>query len=148
MLVLPRALRLPLSAVRVRDGLARLVARRLRPDRGELPRVVHAYAFKCDERAFARELLGRRTQLWIWRAHQAAACGDFVVVDLSAARTRRTVVVVDLKRGAPLRAGGPGAWQMRDAELVLDELEDVVDACARVERLTGDADALLAHFGA
>ncbi len=147
----PRALRLPLSAVVARDGLARHVARTLRPQASDLSRVVHAYAFKNDERAFAEALLARRTQLWLFRAHQGAACGDFLVVDLSEPDpARRRVVVLDLKQGAPLRPGGPGAFQMRNAALGLAELAraGVIAPDAPYEVLTGDRAAVLGHFGA
>ena len=70
---LPRALRLPLSAVAGRDALARHVTRTLHPRASDVPRTIHCYAFKNDERDFALTLLQRRTQLWLFRAHQGAA---------------------------------------------------------------------------
>jgi hypothetical protein len=126
------------------------VARALRPAPSDLPRVVHAYAFKCDERQFAAELLSRCTQLWLFRAHQGAACGDFVVVDASAHDPAfRRVYVVDLKLGAPLRAGGPGAFQMRNAAEGLAELAaaGVIGPDPPHRVLTGDRKEILRFFG-
>ena len=117
----------------------------------ELPRTLHCYAFKNDERAFAHALLSRRTQLWVFSAHQGAACGDFLVVDLSCADlARRVVYVLDLKQGRAVREGGVAGWQMRHAELGVAELaaRGVVAREARHTVLTGDGEGLLEVFGA
>jgi hypothetical protein len=63
---LPRALRLPLSAVTGPNGLARHVARALRPPNSDLARTIWPYALKGDERGFAQALLSARTQLWLY----------------------------------------------------------------------------------
>lgn len=148
---LPRALRLPLHAVAGRDTLARHVARTLQPRGADLARFLHCYAFKNDERAFALRLLQRRTQLWLFRAHQGAACGDFLLVDVSrVAPAAREVVVVDLKSGRDVREGGTAGWQMRHAAAAVAELaaRGVVGPDAPFTVLTGDGAALLDRFGA
>ncbi|MDP2312266.1 MAG: hypothetical protein Q8P41_05120, partial [Pseudomonadota bacterium] len=143
-------LRLPLHAVAGRNDLARHVARTLHPRAADLPRAIHAYAFKNDERAFAYALLTRHTRLWLFRAHQGAACGDFLLVDLSCAdAARRHVLVVDLKQGRAVREGGTAGYQMRHAEQGVAELaaRGVVAPEAAYTVLTGDAEGLLAVFG-
>ena len=144
----PRALRLPLHAVATRDGLLHHVARTLAPPRSDLARVVHGFAFKCDERTFAHQLLVRRTQLWVYRSHQAAASGDFVVVDRSGTTPdRRRVWVVELKRGRPVHFGG--SWQLRNADAVLAELADhgTIGPGVSYTSVVGDTAAVLAWFG-
>ena len=148
---LPRALRLPLHAVAARDALARHVTRTLQPRASEVPRTIHCYAFKNDERAFAHALLLRRTQLWLFRAHQGAACGDFLLVDLSCVDVaKRNVYVLDLKQGRAVREGGVAGWQMRHAERGVAELaaRGIVARDAPYTVLTGDGGELLEVFGA
>lgn len=142
----PRVLRVPLRVVAARDGLAHHVARTLNPRPADLARVVHAFAFKSDERTFARLLLARRTQLWLYRTHQAAACGDFVVVDRSAAPDRRRVWVIELKHARPVRLGG--GWQLRHADVVIADLVAAGELAPDTPyaSLTGDASAVLAWF--
>ena len=142
----PRVLRLPLRVVDVQDGLARHVARLLHPHPADLARVIHAFAFKSDERTFARSLLARRTQLWVYRTHQAVACGDFVVVDRSSP-TRHRAWVIELKHGRPVRLGG--AWQLRHADVVIDDLvaTGALVPHTAYARLTGGCHAVLAWFG-
>lgn len=145
---LPRALRLPLPAVAVPSGLTRHVVRALRPSSADLARTVWPYAFKSDERSFALALLRARTQLWLFRAHQAASCGDFLVVDLSdPSPSRRPVWALELKRGRPLRVGA--GFQGRNVAAAVGELvrDGVVGDEAPVTVWTADARALLARFG-
>jgi hypothetical protein len=131
-------LRLPRAALRRRDAVARLAvtwqARSL-------------FAFKCDELAFARALLERRTNLWLYRTSQRAFAGDFIVVDVSSpAPPARPVTVVELKRGEPVRVGHPSSVQLRNAPAALRELAEtgVIAEDAPVRALTGDASRVLA----
>jgi hypothetical protein len=114
--------------------------------------VLSAYAFCNDEAAFARELLRKRSQLWLFRSNQRRFCGDFVVVDMSSPVVeRRPAWVVDLKLGAPLRVGGGGAGiQLRNSDRALAEIADVHGAIApplAAERVTGDRREVLGYFG-
>ncbi len=118
-----------------------------------IARAVGAFAFKNDEHGFARELLARKTELWLFRTNQQAFCGNFVVVDVSSPRPpRRRAFVLDLKQGAGLRPGGGGAGvQFRNAPRVVRELAlatRALDAEAPFERLSGDAGLILAFLGA
>lgn len=145
---LPRALRLPLSAVSAPNALSRHVARALRPPASDLARTLWPYAFKNDERSFALALLRARTQLWLFRAHQAAACGDFFVVDLSdPSPARRPVYALELKRGRPLREGA--GFQGRNIGTAVDELvrSGLVTDTVTVRVWTADTAAVLARFG-
>jgi hypothetical protein len=149
---LPRLLRLRGDVLARRDAVNILVSRTLRPAAADLPRAVHAYAFKCDEHDFARDLLSARTNLWLYRSNQQAFCGDFVVVDVSSPDpARRPAYVLDLKRGAALRVGGGGAGvQLRRAGLALDEVarSGAVGKDCAWTAATGDRAALLAWLGA
>jgi len=131
-------LRIPRAALARRDAVARLAstwqARSL-------------FAFKCDELAFARALLERRTNLWLYRTSQRAFAGDFIVVDVSRPAPRaRPVTVVELKRGEPVRVGRPSSVQLRNAPAALRELvgAGVIAADAPVRAMTGDASGVLA----
>lgn len=134
-------LRIPRASLARRDAVARLSA---------TWQARSLFAFKCDELAFARALLARRSNLWLYRTSQRAFAGDFLVVDVSSppARARRSVVVVELKRGDPLRVALPTAVQLRNAPTAVRELAEtgvVTEDCA-VRAVTGDANAVLAYL--
>lgn len=101
------------------------------------------FQFHCDERQFAEELLSRHTQLWLFRADQTLACGDFVVVDMSAPKPRdRRVIALELKLRGKLREGG---HQLRRADRALAMLHGLgVVEGTDLRRLTGERRRLLA----
>ena len=101
------------------------------------------FRFHCDERRFAEELLTRHTQLWLFRTDQTSACGDFVIVDMSAPRPRdRRVTAVELKLRSKLREGG---HQLRHASRVVATLSELgVVEGGDVRRLTGERERLIA----
>ena len=129
-------LRLPRAALARRDVVTRLA-------QNEIERSL--FAFKCDELAFARALLERRPNYWLYRTSQRAFAGDFALVDLSSPRRdRRRVLALELKRGERVR---PIA--IANARGVVRALADagVVDPSAPLETLAGDARAVLARLG-
>ncbi|MBX3264713.1 MAG: hypothetical protein KIS78_27245 [Labilithrix sp.] len=131
-------LRLTRAALERRDAVARLAASW---------QARSLFAFKCDELAFARALLARRTNLWLYRTSQRAFAGDFIVVDVSSpVAASRPIRVLELKRGAPARVGPPTSVQLRNAPAALRELArtGVVSEDAPVRAITGDAAAILA----
>jgi hypothetical protein len=147
---LPRLLRLRRATLARSDALGALVARSLRLRSEDLARATHAFAFKCDELWFARRVLSEHPRFWLYRSNQAAACGDFVVVDLSAPDPRRRRVwIVDLKLGAALRrGGGPAGWQLRCAAAAVDELvARGVVAEPSFSLWSGDSAAVLTALG-
>lgn len=150
---LPRFLKLRRDALERRDAVSCLVAHSLRPSATVRVHAVSAFAFKNDELSFARELLRRKSQLWLFRSNQRAFCGDFLVVDVSSPRpTRRPAFVLDLKQGAPLRLGGGGCGvQLKAAAHAVAELArrtGVMDPDREAELVTGDATEVLRFFGA
>jgi hypothetical protein len=125
-------LRLPRAALGRRDAIVRLA-------QNEIERSL--FAFKCDELAFARALLERRPNFWLYRTSQRAYAGDFVAVDVSSPRRdRRSVVALELKRGQRVR---PIA--LANAKAVVRALAEqgVVDADALIDSIVGDANAVL-----
>ncbi len=142
----PWFLRLSRGALARRDAIERAsralhLARRVDP--GD---ALHAFAFKCDEHGFARELLERHPRYWLFRTHQQRRCGDFAAVDMSPPDpSRRVVRVIELKRAEPVRANRGAGLQLVNAASVVAALaaESVVTADASLERLTGDARAVL-----
>jgi len=89
-------------------------------------------------------------RFWLYRSNQAAACGDFVIVDLSAPDPRRRRVwIVALKLGAALRrGGGPAGWQLRCAAAAVDELvARRVVAEPSFSLWSGDSAAVLTALG-
>jgi hypothetical protein len=110
------------------------------------------FALCGDELAFARQLLGRRGNLWIYRCNQQRFCGDFVVVDMSSPRSElRPAAVLDLKRGSPLREGGGGASnQLCNARHAVRRLAwrtGIVSPEREPRLLVGDRAALLGALG-
>jgi hypothetical protein len=120
---------------------------------GSVPRdLLAAFAFANDEALFAKELLVRAPQMWLFRTNQRRFSGDFVVVDMSSPVVpKRRSWVVDLKRGAPLRLGGGGAGiQLKNAPLAIAEIArttGVLEAPAFAERVVGDRREVLRHLG-
>lgn len=141
---LPYCIRLTRDTLARQDALRATLRRVADAARADPAVTHHAYAFKADEARFARELLARRPERWLYRANQRAFCGDFVVVDMSARRTApRRVWIVELKLGAPLReGGGPVGVQLLHAPEALAALGLPGDCTV----LTGDARAVLDHL--
>ena len=130
---LPLTIKLTRSAVARRDLFCELVQKITKPSQAEAAFAFHAFAFKADEHAFARELLSRRTEIWLFRANQRAFCGDFLAVDMSnPRRARRRAYVIELKRGMPVRIGGGAVG------LQLQNADRAVKALARERGLLGD----------
>jgi hypothetical protein len=109
------------------------------------------FAFKNDEARFAKELLRRRGNFWVYRTHQARFCGDFVLVDMSSPRPAgRRVFVLDLKLGGGLKVGGGGAGvQFRNAALAVAEIAQggVIDPSTPYELLSGARALVLDALG-
>ena len=129
---IPLLLRLPRSSIARRDAITRLAE-------NEIERSL--FAFKCDELAFARALLERRPNYWLYRTSQRAFAGDFVAVDLSSPRREgRRVLALELKRGQRVR---PIALSNAKAVVCALAERGVVDVDAEVRSLVGDANAVL-----
>ncbi len=110
------------------------------------------FDFCNDEKRFARILLERKSNLWLFRTHQQRFCGDFVIVDMSDPDPeQRKVYALDLKQGASLKQGGGGAGiQFKNVPVaVLDiaERTRIISPELVVEKLCGDASEILAFFG-
>lgn len=149
---IPWFLRLSRGAMARRDVIERTLSA-LHATRWVDPgEALHAFAFKCDELGFARALLAQHPRYWLFRTHQQRRCGDFAAVDMSPPDpARRVVRVIELKRAAPLRVNRGAGLQLANAmelRAALAAHTRVVDEGAPVERLTGEADALIAWLGA
>ena len=110
------------------------------------------FALHPRELAFARDLLRVHTRFWLFRTHQQAACGDFVVVDMSSPDVaRRTVYALELKASSVVSTRG--GLQLARVEHAIGELteEGVVGERAPVVVLRGGGEqiaALLVKRGA
>ena len=89
------------------------------------------FALHRDELLFTRQLLAAHPRFWVFRSNQRAACGDFLVVDMSApCPERRGCWLVELKMGERLReVGTPESHLLSDeiaktVQRALDELPD------------------------
>jgi hypothetical protein len=98
------------------------------------------FALGGPELDFARELLLRRRNLWLYRTNQRHFCGDFVAIDMSAPRDRRAYAL-ELKLGAALRHD-VGGVQFAGLDDAIAELAPVIGAGA-VTTAQGDGDAIL-----
>lgn len=140
---IPWFLRLPRRALARRDVIERM-ARELHRDRKVDPGdAQHAFGFKCDELAFARELLASHPRFWLFRTHQQRRCGDFAAIDMSSPDlAHRAVRVLELKRAESLRVDRGAGLQLANAEALraaIAEETGLVAGCAAIERITGDA---------
>lgn len=146
---LPLFVKLTRRALDRRDDFIASILRAVRPSAAEAAFAVHAFAFKNDEQGFARALLARRPEIWLFRANQRAFCGDFLLVDMSSPATSRPhVCVLELKLGAPLRVGGGGV-QLRNAGRAVRDLPRMQGRLGDeppFEVLTGDGAAILRLF--
>lgn len=147
---LPLAIRLTRRALARHDRFCALVHELTRASRADAALAFHAFAFKADEHAFARALLARKTQLWLFRTNQRAFCGDFLAIDMSSPRPdRRRAFVLELKYGMPLRidAGAVGV-QLRNASLALRDLarDGVRGDGVTWSTVVGDARAIISHL--
>jgi len=146
------AIRVPKHEILRARTLERIL-KRLRSRSGPVSRsVLAAYAFRNDEAVFARELLTRATQMWLFRTNQRRFCGDFVVVDMSSPDPdARRAWVIDLKRGARLKLGGGGAGvQLVNASGALAEIArctGVLSGTSSAEKVVGDKRLVLRHLG-
>lgn len=145
----PLTLRLREPALRRADGLFYLLKARLGKVR---PEVFAAFAFKNDERSFARRLLERHPRYWLFRTNQQRFCGDFLAVDMASPDVAsRRVLAIDLKLGKDVVEGGGGAGnsftQLDAAVADVARRLGVISPDAAPRRLTGDASSLLAHLG-
>jgi hypothetical protein len=139
-------LRLPRSALSRRDAITRLAA---------TWQAKKLFAFKCDELEFARALLQRRTNLWLYRTSQRAFAGDFIVVDVSSPKpATRTVSFIELKTLQPVKVVEstlPTSVQLRNAPAALRELagtgviEDGEEH-PRVRAIIGDRREVLSYL--
>jgi hypothetical protein len=142
----PSYLRLPRASLARRDVVRTLVRARADVRAHARAELAHAFAFKDDELAFARALLDAQSCFWLYRTHQRAFAGDFVIVNVSSpVVARRPAYAVDLKRGEPVRVHEGTGIQLRNAPSVLAEIakSGVVDASRRPSFVTGDARAVL-----
>jgi hypothetical protein len=144
----PFTLLLPLWLAK-RFDLARVIKRELRGSWSEGYRLLERFDMSGPERVLVKTVLERRTNLWLFRANQRLACGDFLAVDMSPAGVAdRRVHVIELKTGEPLVLGGARAQCARHREAV-EELvaRGILAAESRVELVYGDSAAVLGHLG-
>lgn len=143
---LPLVIKLTRRAVARHDLFCALVQKTTRPSHAEAAFAFHAFAFKADEHEFARALLTRRTELWLFRANQRAFCGDFLAIDMSSpCPASRRAWVIELKRNMPIRIGGGAVGvQLRNAALAMQSVALADEAgCTTV---SGDAAQIVSMF--
>lgn len=97
-------------------------------------RLLADFEMRTQEQAFAKTLLARKRNVWLFRCNQRCFCGDFVTVDMSAqSPAQRQVYVIELKMGEPLQVGvKPGTqmarWRAAVAEIA-ERYQVVVEDC-------------------
>lgn len=139
----PSTLRLPFWAA-TRFRLEQILVSQLACTWSVGWRLREMFALGAPETAFARALLERRRNLWLYRTNQRHFCGDFVAIDMSAARDRRTYAL-ELKSGEPLRLGAGGV-QFAGLPAALAELGALIGN-GPVVTAQGDAAAVMGWIG-
>lgn len=135
-------LRIPCAFVRGNCSFQQVIAR------AHLAPQAWRFEMSPGEVRFARALLARHTELWLYRTDQQAFAGDFLLVDMSAPDpAMRQLWALDLKLGAPVRVGGGGAGnQLVCVDDAIDALYSLGVAAPRAESppvlVTGDGDML------
>lgn len=113
-------------------------------------RLLAHFEMRTQERAFARSLLARKRNLWLFRCNQRCFCGDFAVVDMSSQNpAARPVFVVELKMGAPLQVGVKPGTQLgnwRAAVAYMAERYAVVTEDCPVELIVGNGAEVFTFF--
>jgi hypothetical protein len=104
-------------------------------------RLLPCFALSGPEQRFARQLLQRKRNIWLFRCNQRRFCGDFIIVDMSAARLKhRSVAILELKSHEKLTLDGGAGIQFRNATAAVEELANVdrvVSHKARFMRVCG-----------
>ncbi len=143
MAIVPSTLRLPFHAA-ARFSLEQLLVAQLDCPWSEAWILREMFALSGPELGFARVMLERRRNLWLYRTNQRRYCGDFVAIDMSAPRHRRAYAL-ELKAGEPVRTG-VGGRQFLGLPRALAELAAVIGDGV-VLTAQGDGDGLLRWIG-
>lgn len=130
---------LPLPRAQVLSGLdeARLARRAGDPrPTGELH---GCFGLHPHERRVVRVLAERHPELWVFRPDQRRACGDLVIVDMSARLGARRCLVLELKQRAPLR-DAPRHVQLINHPRAVSELTErgLLDVAAPIRAMIGE----------
>lgn len=120
----PMTLRLPFGMVDQHLRLEQILAADQRRSWSESLQWLPCFVLSRPEHRFARQLLERKRNIWLFRCNQKKFCGDFITVDMSAQQLdRRSVTVIELKSKGQLTLGGGGAGnQFQNAREAVDEL--------------------------
>ncbi len=135
-------LHLPSKVLARKDAVACALGALALPERRR-GRLDPFFALHPSELVFARQLLRVHTRFWLFRTHQQAACGDFVVVDMSSPRAdRRSVYALELKTGSGVSTAG--GLQLAGVARAVEELtvEGVVGDRANLVVLRGNAEEI------
>ena len=144
---MPLTLRLPFVMVDCHWRLERVLAADTDRSWARCRLLLPCFELSRPERQFARRLLLRKRNLWLYRCNQREFCGDFIAVDMSSSRRPlRAVLLLELKARAPVRLGGSGAGnQMQRAPRAVTELidrEQVIAADSPLTLASGSGEAL------
>lgn len=140
---IPSTLRLPFWAA-TRFRLEQILVRQLDCTWSVGWQLREMFALSGPEQVFARSMLERRRNLWLYRSNQRHFCGDFVAIDMSAPRHRRAYAL-ELKNDTPVRLG-VGGIQFTGLPMALAELAPLIGD-GPVVTAQGDAAAVLRWIG-
>ncbi len=146
----PLIIYLPFSLVE-EFNLARIIANDGRWSWSEGYALLKVFSLASHEKRFARELLRRRRNIWLFRTNQRRFCGDFITVDMSAATlTFRKVHVIELKTGEAV-SHPPGGGQLQNSRLALEEIalrHGIIEPDCEATLIKGGEEAVLDFLGA
>lgn len=146
----PVLLRLPFWLVDQGFRLERVLASDLDLSWSQCYALLIRFELSGPEKSFAKAILRRKRNIWLYRCHQGAFAGDFALVDMSPSSPRyRKVFVVELKSGETLHFGEKGAGkQLANASLIVDDLREQGVADELGELIIGGESQVLDIFGA
>ncbi len=108
------------------------------------------FELRSQERAFARQMLSRKRNVWLFRCNQRQRCGDFITVDMSdPLPAARRVNVIELKQNQPLSFGSGSDLQRsfwRRATAEIEAEHGIIDAESPVSFPGGGESEVLSHL--
>ncbi len=148
---IPLSIKLTAKIVAREDTLYRHICYPSHRSRSQARKIYPFFEFKNDERLFAKELLTKKQNFWLFRTNQQEFSGDFIAINMASPWIdQRKIYVIDLKQNAPLKFGGGGAGiQFTNASSVLaalaTEYNIIVPNCP-FEKISGAQKELLSFL--
>ncbi len=148
----PLILFLPFILTKNGFNLAGLLANDQRYTWSQGYELLEKFALKTHEKTFALTLLRKKRNLWLFRANQRKACGDFLIVDMSAkSKLNRQTYVIELKLRVPLIISSSKVniqfTAYQEAIQEISSTTGIINPDCQPDLLYGDNQEVIEYFG-